>query len=119
MTLALVIAVGFAGLNVAEARWGGGWMMGNSGYGPGSCNGPGGLTGDTNFNYEDMEKFHNDSAELRKQLFEKRSEYYDAVNQENPDKELAKQIWSELFDLQNQMHEKALASGITQGYNRF
>ena len=119
MTLALVAFVGLAGINMAEAQWGGGWMMGNgnTGYGPGACNGPGGRGGNTSANYENMEKFHNDTADLRQQLFEKRSEYYEAINQENPDKELAKELWSQLFDLQQQMHEKAVDSGIMQpGY---
>lgn len=106
MTLALVVAVGFAGLNIAEAGWGGG------GYGPGFCNGPGGWTRNTSFTYEDMETFHNQTADLRKKMFEKRTEYYEVMNQENPDKELASQIWSEIFDLQNEMHTKALAAGM-------
>lgn len=103
MTLALIVAVGITGINMAEAGWGG-------------CNGPGGWNSDTSFTYEDMEKFHDDTADLRKQMFEKRNEYYEAMNQETPDKERAQQIWSEMFDLQNAMHAKALANGMMPGY---
>jgi Spy/CpxP family protein refolding chaperone len=112
MTLALVAVVGLTGINMAEAQWGGGWMRGNGGYGPGACNGPGGWGGNTSATYENIEKFHNDTADLRKQMFEKRSEYYEAINQENPDKELAKELWGQLFDLRQQMHEKAVDSGM-------
>lgn len=118
MTLALVVAVGLAGINIAEARWGGGggWMMGDANYGPGYCNGPRGWNAKTSVTYENMGKFHSDTADIRKQMYEKRSEYYEVINQENPDKELAKEIWSQLFDLQNEMHEKAEAAGMQPGY---
>ena len=108
MTFALVMAISFAGLNAAQAQWGGG--------GTGGCNGPGsGRGGGAQFTYEEMEQFHNDTVELRKKLFEARSEYYEVMNQEDPDKELAKQIWGEIFDLQKEMQEKAAASGMWSG----
>lgn len=112
LTIALVVAVGLVSFNIAEARWGGGWMMGSSGYGPSNCNGPGSWNTETKLSYDAMEKFHNETTDLRKQLFEKRTEYYNAVNQETPDKELAKTLWGEMYDLQNTMHQKALASGM-------
>lgn len=110
MTLALTVAVGLAGFNIAQARWGGG-----SGNGPGNCNGPGGWSKGSSVSYEEMEKFHEDTVDLRKQIFEKRSAYSNLMTQENPDKDLAKQIWSEMFDLQNEMHTKALAAGMPAG----
>lgn len=119
LTLAMAVAVGFAGINLAEARWGGDWMMGNGGgYGPSACNGPGGWKGQTTVSYEAMEKFHTETSDLRKQMHEKRSEYYDAINAENPDKELAKELWSQLFDLQNEMHQKATDAGMQPGNGR-
>ncbi len=113
VALALIAAVGFAGANAAEARWGGGWMMGGAGgNGPGYCNGPG---SSGNQDYEAIKNFQNETTELREQIFEKRQEYAEILRQENPDKELAKQIWSELFDLQNEMREKALTAGLFNG----
>lgn len=109
ITLGLVLAVGFLGLNSAKAQWGGG-------YGPGACNGPGNFTGETSSAYEDIEQFHNDTAELRKQIFEKRSEYFEVMSQETPDKVLAGQIWSEMFDLQNEMRTKAAEAGMPSGF---
>ncbi len=109
VTLALVVAIGFTGISLAQAAF----------FGPGACNGPGGLNGKSSFTYEDMEKFHNDNAELRRELFEKRTEYYKAINQETPDKALAKTLWSEIYDLQNEMHEKALKTGMMRGYGNF
>ena len=106
LAAALVMAVGFAGYNVAQA-----------GFGPGGCNGPGGWGAENGptVTYEEMEQFHNDTSELRRQLFEKRAEYFEVVNQEDPDKELAKTLWSEMYDLQSEMHQKAEAAGMWQG----
>ena len=104
LTLALVLTVGFTGFGIAHAA-----------YGSGGCNGPGGWAGGSSITYEEMDKFHNDTAELRNQLYEKRTEYYDVLKQEAPDKELAQTLWSEIYDLQNEMHQKALASGMMQG----
>ena len=118
LTIALVMAVGLVSFNAAEARWGGGWMMAGSGYGAGNCNGPGGWNQEKKLTYEEMERFHDETTDLRKQLFEKRTEYYNVMNQENPDKELAKTLWGEMYDLQNDMHKKALAEGMMGGDGR-
>ena len=75
ITLALALTVGLAGISMAQTGWGngGGW-----------CNGPGGWN---NVSYEEMEQFRNDTAELREKMFELRQEYYEAMSQEDPDKD--------------------------------
>lgn len=113
VTLALAMAVGLAGINMAEARWGGG------GYGPGQggCNGPRG----GQFSAEDQEarqEFFNETKELRTQLREKQAAYFEEMNKETPDKDAANAIWSEIFDLQSQIQAKAAEAGIERGLGR-
>lgn len=113
LSLALAVAVGLAGINMAEARWGGG------GYGPGQggCNGPRG----GQFSAVDQEarqEFFNETTELRAQLRDKQAAYFEEMNKENPDKEVANAIWSETFDLQAQIQAKAAEVGFTGGNGR-
>lgn len=102
LTMALILAVGFTGINSASAGWGG----------PGYCNGPGGWADNDTVTYEDMEKFRAETEELWEQLYEKRLEYFEVINREEPDKELAQTIWSEIYDLQFELHEKAVDYGL-------
>jgi len=119
LTLALIVAVGISGISLAEARRGG-WGPGNGpGAGPGGCNGP-----CREQVQQDpaaaaaQEKFFADSAQLRQELQAKRQEYFAILNQETPDKEQAAQAWSEMFDLQNQLHAMASAAGIERGWGQ-
>jgi Spy/CpxP family protein refolding chaperone len=97
--------------------YGGGWGCG----GPGGYDGPG-----CEYNRQGLDKesqqawemFYNDTAELREQLYAKRAEYHNVLNQENVDKDLAAQLWSEIFDLQTQIREKAITAGVKPGYGR-
>jgi len=117
---ALIITFGILALQqlaTAGPNWGGGW----------GCGGPGG-NGGPDYGYNSQapdkeaqqawEKFYNETAELREQLYEKRAEYYNVLNQENVDKELAAQLWEEIFDLQTQIREQAATAGIKPGYGR-
>ena len=113
VTLALALAVGFAGINMAEARWGGG------GYGPGQggCNGPRG----GQFSEEEQEarqEFFHDTKELRDQLRDKQAAYFDEMNKDDADKDIAGEIWSEIFELQSQIQAKAAEAGIERGFGR-
>ncbi len=91
--------------------YGGGWGCGGPGYG---YNRP----APDKENQQAREEFYNDTIELREQLYAKRAEYYDVLNQENADKELAAILWGEIFDLQTQIREQATTAGIKPGYGR-
>jgi hypothetical protein len=86
------------------------------GCGGGGCNSGFSQQAPTPEELQAQENFFNDTAALREQLFEKRAEYFDVLSQDNPDKDLAAQIWSEMFDLQTQLREKAAEAGIETGF---
>jgi Spy/CpxP family protein refolding chaperone len=103
--LAIALTLGVIGSQIANAGPGRGWR---GGWGPGRCNAP-------YCNTEGSEKwqaFRKDTADLRRQLSEKRAEYFDLMNGENIDKHAAQSLWSEMFDLKSQIREKAKAAGI-------
>ena len=103
--LAIALTVGVLGYQIADAgpgRWGGG-------FGPGYCNGYG---TDASATSQEWQTFQDETADLRKQLFEKRNEYFSMMNGENVDKDAAQALWSDIFDLQKQIREKAEAAGI-------
>ena len=99
-------------LATAGPGWGGGgWGCGGPGYGYNR------QAPDQGTN-QAWEKFYNDTAELREQLYAKRAEYYDVLNQENVDKDKAATLWGEIFDLQTQIREQAEIAGVKPGYGR-
>jgi len=114
--LAITVVLGLAVLQTAEAGWGwwgrGGERGYGRGYGPGDCGGP-------RYGRELDEKeikarddFFNETKDMRRDLFDKRQEYAALMDQENPDKDKAAQLWSEIFDLQAKLQEKAGAAGF-------
>lgn len=103
--LAIALTLGVVGNQIANAGPGHGWR---GGWGPCGCNGPSYST-ETN---EKWQAFRKDTADLRRQLSEKRAEYFDLMNGENIDKQAAQSLWSEMFDLKIQIREKAKAAGI-------
>ena len=98
--VAVVLLVGFAGFQIAEARGDG---SGNRGRGP--CNGAC-INQNSEIDQEAYAQFFADTTELRGLLVEKRSDYFAVLNQDNPDKEYAAQLWSEMFDIREQIQEK-------------
>ncbi len=108
LTLALVMAVGFAGISVVEARWGGGW-------GPGGCNGSR-WSQNEDINSQARQQFYNETSDLRNQLNEKQGEYASLMNQDNVDKDIASGVWAEIFDLQKELQEKSKEAGLNSGY---
>ena len=118
---ALIITFGIIAVHqlaTAGPGWGGrGWGCGGSGGSGGPGYGYNRQAPDKGTN-QAWEKFYNDTAELREQLYAKRAEYYNALNQENVDKEKAATLWDEIFDLQTTIREKAVTAGIKPGYGR-
>ena len=108
VVLALVLAV--AGLQSAEARRSGG------AYGPGSGSCDGSCYGQENEEISGAwQQFQEETADLREKLFDLRVEYADVLDQDNPDKEEANRIWSEMFDIREQLQKKASDAGFGPG----
>jgi hypothetical protein len=102
---ALVGAIGFAGMSIADAR--------GYGYGPGAgygdCNG-GGYCNSWSYSEKDNEKasaFFEETKALRKEIVVKRSELDALMLQDNPDEKKVAKLTGDIFDLQTQMNEKA------------
>ena len=112
--LAIALTIGVLGYQIADAgpgRWGGGG-------GPSYCNGP---YDDTDASSsQEWQTFRKDTADLRKQLIEKRRQYFSLMNGENVDKNAAQALWSDMFDLRKQIRDKAEAAGIDpeEGFGR-
>ena len=115
---ALIGAIGFSGVTMANAR-------GNYGYGPGpgygGCNG-GRYCDNWTGSEKDDEKasaFFEETKETRKEIVVKRSELDALMRQDNPDEKKVAKLTGELYDLQTQMEEKAGATfekGARNGY---
>ncbi|MCK5228581.1 MAG: hypothetical protein KAI75_06725 [Desulfobulbaceae bacterium] len=114
-TLALVAAIGFAGVQAADARWGGG---GHHGNGPGNCDGSFKGMNFTEEAQEARQEFLDATTDVREQLAEKRTAYRDLMRSEDVDKEQASLLWSEMFDLRAQLKEKSAETGFTPGFAR-
>ena len=103
---ALVGAIGFAGMSMANAR-------GNYGYGPGpgygDCGG-GRYCDKGSYSEEDNEKasaFFEETKGLRKEIVVKRSELEALMLQENPDEKKVAKLTGDLYDLRTTMDDKA------------
>ena len=102
---ALIGAIGFSGMSMANAR--------GYGYGPGPGFGgcDGGRYCDNGAYYEkDDEKsaaFFEETKEARKEIVVTRSELDALMLQDNPDEKKVAKLTGELYDLQTAMQEKA------------
>jgi Spy/CpxP family protein refolding chaperone len=110
MTLAAVLTFGLIFSQFASAAPS---LERKSGYG---CGGPG--YGQSTFSKEDLEarqKFYEDTRESRKQLFELQKEYATVLNTDQVDKDRAEELWSEMFDLRNEIQKLAKDEGVLLG----
>ncbi|MBU0673587.1 MAG: periplasmic heavy metal sensor [Proteobacteria bacterium] len=106
-SIAVLTAIAVFGLVGVQAATAGRGFGGN-----GFCNGDCQSGEYTSEDFQKREQFRTDTTELRRQLFEKRGEYAQILDQENPDKDAAAQLWSEIFDLESQLRQQADAAGI-------
>ena len=88
-------------------------MMGNWGGGPGSCwrydGGYDNLTQEQRSALNQLdERFSNETATLRNEIWAKSDELNNLLNAPNPDAEKAKALQKELIDLRSRMAEKRL-----------
>ena len=60
-----------------------------------------------------LDKFFEDTQDLRKEIIIKRAEQRAMLRTENPDPAAAGQLAGELFDLRTTMHQKAEEAGVT------
>ena len=107
LAAALIGAIGFTGISMADAR-------GNYGYGPGSgdCGGYG-YCNKVDYSEADNEKgaaFFEETKETRKEIFVKRSELDALMRQDNPDEKKVAKLTGEIYDLQTLMEEKAASA---------
>jgi len=115
LVTAVVVGIGFIGFQAANARMGGGGMMGG-GPNCGNCpQGQGTATQLTEAEQKALEKFHADTKELRKQIVVKHAELQALQNQTNPDAKKIATLTGELYDLKTTLTDKAKAAGITTG----
>ncbi len=102
---ALIGAIGFTGMSIANAR---GYGYG-SGGGYGDCNG-GRYCDNGSYSEKDDEKaaaFFDETKELRKEIIVKKSELDALMRQDNPDEKKVAKLTGDLFDLRTTMEEKA------------
>ena len=117
LALALVVALGATGYQLAEARMGGGYGPG-AGGGVGYCDGPGSGPGCANLDEAALaarEAFHAATAELRKQIAVKQSLLQAAINSPTPDEARVATLTEELFELRAQMRNQAQEAGVRGG----
>lgn len=97
--------------------------MGAGGYGPCYCGGPGYMTGygpgacEGPFGYD--QKFLEETRDLRKQLHEKRFEYFEALRNPETSKETIEKIEKEITELQQKIYEKAPKTAFRGGAGVF
>ncbi len=108
MTIALVACLGLLGSGIAAARPGLG--VGGPGYGIGGQQGVAQLDDAT---LQQREQFLNETLDLRRQINSKRTELQAVLRAANPDEARATSLSNELFDLQEQMRQKAQTAGIS------
>lgn len=106
----LVAGIGFIGLQQASAYQG----MGGGGMGMGA----GCPKGSAAYSQLDaaikakVDKFHDETKELRKQMVMKHAEERAVMRADNPDSAKAAKLAGEIFDLQASIQSKAAAAGV-------
>ncbi len=103
-----LIAVGAAAYGHGTGTWGGGHMMGSGSYG-GQMMGTGGygghMTGWSSSGYD--QKFLDETTELRKELHNKKFEYFEALRDTEATPKTLTRLEKEVFALQFKIREKA------------
>ena len=108
----LVVGMGFIGLQQASAYQG----MGGGGMGMGGGCPKGGAA----YSQLDaaskakVDKFHDETKDLRKQMVMKHAEERAIMRADNPDSAKAAKLAGEIFDLQTSLHTKAAAAGVQE-----
>ena len=114
---AVVAIIGLFTLQYAGA--GPGWGPG-TGFGGGcrNWNGAQGPYAGQTVDQEKVDAFFKDTVELRTQLIDKRAEYQKMVLTGDYDRNKAAMLAEEMYQIQDQIREKALKAGLNAGYGR-
>lgn len=111
---ALVAGIGFFGLQQASANWG---MGGGPGMGHGCLKGGPCYSQLDAVAKEKVDKFYNETKDLRKQMVMKHAEERAIMHSENPDPAKAAKLAGEIFDLGTTLESKAEAAGVSDLIN--
>jgi zinc resistance-associated protein len=112
---ALIATMAFAGIQAASAH--GGRYFNNNSYGPGYCgNYYNDSRGFSQGNQAALEKFRQETTDIRRKIVVKRSELDALMNRDNPDETKVAELSGQLYDLKADLERKAEAAGID---NRF
>lgn len=120
-----ILAIGALAFAHGPGGWGGGQMMG-PGYGGGHMMGPGygghmmGMMGRGGPGYGTDWKFLDETTDLRRELHNKRFEYFEANRDPQTDAKTLAKLEKEIRVMQEKMYEKAprTAYGGPGGYGR-
>lgn len=105
----LVVGVGFFGSQQASANWG---MNGGAGMGSGCPKGEPCYTQIDTATKAKVDKFFEDTKDLRKQIVMKNAEEHAVMSSDNPDPTKAAKLAGEMFDLRTTMQSKAEETGV-------
>lgn len=106
---ALVVGLGFIGLQQASAEWG---MGGSQGMGGPCLKGSPGYTQLDAATKVKVDKFYNETQDLRKQMVMKHAEETALMQSTNPDSAKVALVAGEIFDLKTTLQTKAEAAGV-------
>lgn len=106
---ALVVGMGFFGLQQASAERG---MDGYRGMGGGCVKGGPAYSQLDAASQKKLDKFYDETQDLRKQMVMKHAEERAVLSSTNPDPGLAAKLAGELFDLKTAIQAKAEAAGV-------
>jgi Spy/CpxP family protein refolding chaperone len=105
----LVVGMGFIGLQQASAYQG---MGGGMGMGGGCPKGSAAYSQLDAASKAKVDKFHDETKELRKQMVMKHAEERAIMRSDNPDPTKAAKLAGEIFDLHTTIQAKAAAAGV-------
>jgi zinc resistance-associated protein len=105
---ALVVGMGFVGLQHASARG----MGGFGGMGGHCLKGGPGYSQLDDASKAKVDKFYNETQDLRKQMVMKRAEERALMSSTNPDSAKVAKLAGEMFDLHTTLQAKAEAAGV-------
>ena len=106
---------GYNGYHMMDQGYGPGGYHMNQGYGPGGYHmmgpgyGPGRMWNDGT---AETSKFWEETAELRKQIYDKQVELNNVLSADKVDEGQAKQLQADINKLRNEMSEKRLAANL-------
>lgn len=109
--IAVVLISGLAVASVASANWGRG---GGRGYNCGVCPQAQYMQQIDPAVQEKLDKFYDETQDLRKQIAVKQAEKMAMLRGDNPDPAAVARLTGELFDLHAAMRDKAEAAGVDE-----